>query len=258
MEKTKSPSILYLDIESTLNIAGVWGVGKVHLTFENILKERQVSIVGYAWNDEKVQELHFDLNKYSYTKYDDDADKALLQKVSKLIEQADLIVAHNGKYFDVSVMRSRLIKHKLPDFMPTLIDDSYEKIKPIGFNSHKLDYLGKYLGEGRKTEHGFDLWVGIINKDRKSLDKQIKYCMQDVELLRKVYKRIVPYMKSSLNHAVFSGEAEVCPQCGNKDCIRRGYKYSRLGKFVQFQCRNCGTYHTSGTNLIKNTRTYNR
>jgi len=248
---SKTPNILFLDIESTFNIAGIWGIGKVHLTFENILKEREVSVIGWAWNDEKVQAEHFNLHKFNLSKYDDDADKALLEKAIKLIEQADLVVAHNGKYFDVSVMRSRLAKHNLPDFAPVLIDDTYDQTKGIAFNSHKLDYLGRYLGEGRKIEHGLDLWIGVIKKEKEALEKQTRYCMGDVELLRRIYKRLQPYTKSTLNRAIFDGTVRTCPHCGKEGMlVHRGYRHTSAGKFKKFQCNNCRKYCTVGKNEI--------
>ena len=238
---------------------GGFELGKTHLSFENIKKEREVSVFSWAWGDNKVQAEHFNLNKFNLSKYDDDADKELLKKASDLMSTADLVLGHNERAFDIAVMRSRLVKHKLPDFTPVLLDDTYEQTKPIGFPSHKLDYLGKYLGEGRKVEHGIELWMGILNKDKKALDKQTEYCKGDVELLRKIYKRLKPYTKSTLNLAIFSGNSRNCPHCGSEETlIQRGYGYTTAGKYTRYQCKSCGHWSRDGKNEIVKPSNYKR
>ena len=68
--------------------------------------------------------------------------------------------------------------------------------KQFRFPSNKLDYVGKTLGVGAKTEHeGFDLWIKCMNRDGKAWKRMEEYNKQDVILLEKVYHRMLPWIK---------------------------------------------------------------
>jgi hypothetical protein len=257
----KPPAVLYFDIETTGIILLGWRLGKTNLSIDQIIKNPQVFCISWAWNDGKIQHAQFDQNKYQILKKDDDADYELLKNFVEMARDADVIVGHNGKNFDIAFLRSRLIKHRLPDFAPMLIDDTYLSTKGIDTVSHKLDYLGDYLDVGKKMEHGHgaEWWVELARGNKQILKKFLKYCDIDVDRLRKIYKILKPYTGSSLNLAVFYERPDICPTCGStRTPIIRHYKYTRVGKFPQFQCHDCGKYFPTGKNLIKKPGTYPR
>lgn len=248
-----------MDIETLPLLVPAWNLGKNEINYTQILKEIEVDIIGYAWNDQSPKALVFDWNKYKLWERDDDADKGILVEFSKLIEKATVTVGHNSKLFDISKLRSRLVKYGLPDFSPTLIDDTYLQSKDIGFTSHKLDYLSVYLGEGQKEEHDFQMWIDVMYHKKGSLDKKVKYCLKDVDLLRRIYKRLKPYTKSSLNLSVFNQNTRICPNCGSEGTlIVRKNKYTNKGMYKQFQCNKCHHYCSLGTNQIQKSALYPR
>ncbi len=251
------PVDLFFDIETSPMLVFAWGLGKQEIDYKRIYKERQVLMIGYAFDDNPVEVLTLDYDKYDLHVRDNDADKGLVEQFSNLVGQADRVIGHNAKRFDVSVLRSRLIKHSLPDFIPFLVDDTYQQTKGIGFASHKLDYLTGFLGLEQKREHPYEMWLDVVNHKEGALEEMMTYCKGDVEINRDMYHRLSPYIKSSLNMAIWSGK-EVCPHCGSKKLLIRKYRYTGAGRFPIYQCGECGKYSSSGKNDIKQSSKYPR
>ncbi len=246
------PVDLFFDIETSPMLVFAWGLGKQEIDYKRIYKERQVLMVGYAFDDGPVEILTLDYDKYDLHVRDNDADQSLVEKFSSILTQADRAIGHNTKRFDISVLRSRLIRHRLPDFVPVLIDDTYAQTKGIGFASHKLDYMTGFLGLEQKKEHPYEMWLNVVNHVPGALEEMMTYCKGDVEINRQMYRRLQPYTKSSLNMAVWSGDEEVCPHCGTKGkLLIRKYKYTGAGRYPIYQCGACGKYSPSGKNDLK-------
>jgi DNA polymerase elongation subunit (family B) len=258
------PRIMYLDIETSQNLFWGWELGKQHIGYDQIFKEKEIICICYQWEgSSKVNSLTWDSKKYNLFIRDDDADKEMLKKFEAEYTQADLVVGHNVKFFDVSTIQARIIKHKLAPLSPTLIDDTYLQSKSINFTSHKLDYMADYLGEGHKkgNEEGRKLWIKVQMGDKKALDKMVYYCKNDVILLRKIYHRLQPYIKSNLNRSVYDGRPTVCPNplCGAENSLEsRGVSRTISGAYPRYQCRKCGKWHTDRKNLIKDSGKYPR
>lgn len=251
------PRILYFDIETTIAIFAGYRLGQQYVSHEQILKRPEVMCISWAWNDEKVQHATFNLKKYDYKKKDDDADYELLKLFSAEIASAHLLVGQNSVNFDLPVITSRLIKYKLPPLPEVLHDDTFlqtqKKVKHI---SHKLDDVGDFLGYGSKAPHGngMDWWIRIAQGDESLLKKMVKYCDEDVNKLRKIYKHQLPYIKSKLNLAAFKDGDEICPSplCGSHNITRNGFRRTRAGKFQRFVCNDCGHQFSNGKNLLQN------
>lgn len=260
-EPIRDPAVLFFDIETTPLIVAAWALGKQHIDYKQILKVQEVMCISWAWGNGKVQHLSFDISKYDWYERDSRCDYEMLKKFVDMAQDADLVIGHNGKFFDVAFLRSRLIKLGLPDFNPNLIDDTYLMTKNIKFASHKLDFLGKELAGETKTEHGngMEYWIDVMRGNATILSKMVKYCDGDVELLRDVYRQLKPYIGSNLNLAIWYMRPDMCPNCGStRTPIIRHYKVTKAGMYPQFQCHDCGKYHPTGKNSIKNPGQYRR
>ncbi len=252
------PVDLFFDIETSPMLVFAWALGKQDIDYKRIYKERQVLMIGYAIGDGPVEIMTQDYDKYDLHQRDNDADLGLLEQFSVLLAGADRAIGHNAKRFDIAVMRSRLIKHRLPDFNPVLIDDTYAQTKGIGFASHKLDYMTGFLGLEQKKDHPFEMWLRVVMHEPGAFEEMQTYCKGDVEINRAMYHRLEPYTKSTLNMAVWSGKPKACRHCGSTKLIRRKYKYTPSGRYAQFQCGQCGKYSTFGKNDLKQGGTFLR
>jgi len=227
---------LFIDIETSPNIGFFWRSGyKLNIQPENIIKERAIICICYKWMGER--EVH------SLTWDNKQCDKSMLKKISKIILDADEIVGHNGDRFDIKWINGRLLKHGLdPLGQLTTTDTLKISRKMFNLNSHKLDYLGKYLKLGEKLDTGgFNTWKKVcLDKCENSLKKMVKYCKQDVKLLEKVYKKILTYGNSINKGRILHGKELSCHSCGSLDVISHGYAYRKNGlKKKRVQCKDC-------------------
>lgn len=183
-EKNKPRKRLYFDIEVSANVVYAWHIGnKVDIRPDAIIKERAVICVCYKWEgQDKVYSLQW--NKGD--------DSEMLAKFAKIIDSADEVVTQNGDNFDIKWLRTRCIYHGIsisPKF--NSIDTLKMARGGFKFNSNKLDYMGQYLGLGKKIKTDYDLWKDItLNNSKEAMNKMVEYCKQDVNLLEKVYKKL--------------------------------------------------------------------
>jgi hypothetical protein len=170
-----------------------------------------------------------------YTPYSED-DTLLVSDLWELFNEADIIIAHNGDKFDIRKSNTRFIEHGLTPPEPyKTIDTKKVAKKYFGFNSNKLDDLGKRLGVGRKLKHeGFELWLGCLKGDQKAWEKMKRYNKQDVLLLERIYLKLRPWIQ---NHPYVGG----C-NCGSPKLQKRGIGINKSGRYQRFQCTNCAAW----------------
>ena len=230
------PKVLLFDIECTPNLGYVWGKWE-----QNVLayKEQwQILCFAYKWLGEK--------KIYCITAKDDKGDKKVCEVLYDLFNQADVLVAHNGDSFDIKKVRARFVFHgfKATKHIPS-VDTKKVAKSNFNFNSNKLDDLGEYLGVGRKQKHsGFDLWLQCMAGNAKAWKEMIKYNIQDVRLLEKIYRKLKPWCKTHPNIAALQDRVG-CPKCGSTNVRREGVRGNATTLSQQMQCRSCwGWYLT--------------
>lgn len=168
-------------------------------------------------------------------------DRELMKDLWKLIDEADIIYAHNGDEFDVKKMNARFIKHGLPPPSPYKTIDTKKVAKRyFKFDSNKLTDLGKYLGLGEKLETGgFGLWKKCLQGDRDAWKLMIKYNKQDVLLLEEIYLTLRPWMTNHPNTNLTNNTLTACPNCQAAKLQKRGYTYTRVSIRQRYQCTSC-------------------
>lgn len=185
--KNKPKKRLFFDLEVSPNIVFSWTVGRdIDLSPESIIQERAIICVCYKWEGE---------NKVHHIEWRKGNDKDLVVKFAKIIDSADEIITQNGDAFDIKWLRTRCIYHQVP-VSPKFNSIDTLKMARSGFkfNSNKLDYMGGYLGVGKKIKTEFNLWKDItLNNSAKAMNKMVTYCKQDVELLENVYNKLQKY-----------------------------------------------------------------
>lgn len=152
----------------------------------------------------------------------------------ELLNDADVVIAHNGDSFDIKKINARFIIHKLAPPSPyRTIDTKREAKKIAGFDSNSLNNLGIDMDEGEKIKHrGFDMWEGCMAGKKRDWNDMKRYNKQDVDLLEKVYLRLRPWMKT---HPNISSNGN-CPKCNSAKVQRRGIVLNK----IRLQCMSCG------------------
>lgn len=175
-------------------------------------------------------------------------DYGVVCMLHSVLSSADAIVHHNGDRFDLKKLNARVIQYGLPP-IKNLVQIDTLKIarKHFGFTSNRLDYLGEYLGCGRKINTPKGLWKAATEGDKKAIKEMVAYNKQDVLLLEEVYKKLEPYatIKLNLNHftKTVTGEpVRVCPRpnCGSPNIKKNGFDYSFNPPKQKVLCKDCG------------------
>jgi DNA polymerase elongation subunit (family B) len=232
---------LFWDLETSPNIGLFWEAGyKKNIDYSNIIKERGIICICYKWeDDDNVHYLNWDSKQ---------SDKAMLKKFVEIANTSDEMIAHNGDKFDLAWLRTRCLFHRIPMF-PTYktIDTLKVSRSKFKFNSNRLDYIAQFLGMGKKIKTEFSMWKDIfINKDKKAMEKMIKYCKMDVVLLEKVYKELSVHIEPKTHYGVLFGQDRgSCPECGSDDLHVSKYRTTTTGlKKIQYICNTCNKYCT--------------
>lgn len=172
------------------------------------------------------------------------SDRKLLGDVWNLLDEADIVVAHNGAHFDIRKINARFIAHGMTPPSPYKIVDTKREVKRVAaFSSNKLDWLSQQLDIGKKLEHeGWPMWQGCMAGDRAMWAKMKKYNTHDINLLRELYTRISPWITQP-NAAMWS-DVRVCPNpaCGKPTLQRRGLARTMTRLYIRFQCSSCGKW----------------
>ena len=232
---------LFFDIETSPNEVYAWSIGrKISVGHESIKKERAIICICYKWeNEDKVHSLTW--------KKGDDA--TMVYNFYDVIKKADEVIGHNSDNFDIKWFKTRCLYHGIKT-MPKLTTIDTLKIarKEFKLNSNKLDYIGQFTKLGSKINTGgFELWKKIIeNNDKQALEDMVKYCVNDVILLERVYKAFQGFSDKKTHMGVHLGNDKFsCPNCGSTNLKLSKTRISALGTVrLQYQCNKCHNYST--------------
>lgn len=240
------PKILYWDIETSYSICAAFAPKVEYIPYTNILQDWSILTISYMWEGDKKP------TQLKVKRLGD--DKAIVQQMRKLLEQADLLVHHNGDAFDIKKFTARLIKHDLPP-LPKIntIDTKKEWKKVADAGYAHLDYLTQYVGLEGKTKNVGGLWLDVLKGGKafkEAIDKMADYNDKDVIILKKFYDKVKKYFKGL--PAVHSGA--VCQSCGNKHLQSRGTYTAKSGlTYRRFCCTMCGSWSREAVAISKKT-----
>lgn len=249
MSKRK-PKILLWDLETSHNLVASFTLRPEYIHYSNILKERSIICGAWKWlGDKKIDSISVIDNLATFKKNRHD-DYYIVAKLKTILEEADVIIAHNGDKFDLKYFNTRCLYHGLSPIAKPITIDTYKVVKRhFNLNSNRLDYLGRYLGLGEKIKTSNDMWLAVVDenvsvKDAIKLIKlMVTYNKQDVNLLEKIYLKLRPYMDNHPNANLFiESKVPVCPSCSSVHLQSRGYRRTRTSMFRKFHCQDCGAW----------------
>jgi hypothetical protein len=226
--------ILLLDIETAPNLVHVWGLWQQNVGLPQIIDSGYVLCWAAKWLGDS--DVMFDSVVKS-------GPKRMLRRVHKLLSDADAVIHYNGTKFDIPTLNKEFLVHGMPPPAPYQQIDLLKTARArFKFPSNKLDYVAKALGVKQKVKHrGHELWIKCMEKDKDAWEEMETYNKGDIETLEGVYYKLRPWIKGHANHSVFRGDL-VCPTCGSSHYQRRGYQFTRAGKYARFQCTDCGSW----------------
>jgi uncharacterized protein YprB with RNaseH-like and TPR domain len=236
--------ILFLDIETSPNLAYVWGLFKQNIAINQIEESTEMLCFGARWYGEK---------KVIFKSVHHDGKEAMLQEVHRLLDEADVLVGWNSKAFDSKHLKRELLEAGMLPPSPYKEMDLMLAVKSqFKFPSNKLDYVSQALGVGEKVKHsGFDLWKRCMAGDNKAWTEMKKYQLQDVNLLVDLYEKLKPWIPNHPNVPLHDGLEGGCVTCASTNVQRRGVARTIAGTYQRFQCQDCGKWQRGPISINK-------
>lgn len=239
--------ILIFDLETAPNLADVWGFWNNNVGLNQVRRDGWIMSFAAKWlgSDEVI-----------YVENRSENDKALVRRLLKLLDEADIVIAHNGKLFDMGWVRAKAAIHGLKPPSPVkIIDTLIECRKLFQFPSYKLEYLARRFKCGPKYPHkkfpGHDLWVECIKGNEEAWEEMQEYNCIDVVVLEELYKKIKPWIASHPNLGLYNDSNESsCSKCGSHNLKKDGTVKLTAGVYQAFKCKDCGGWTRSNKNLL--------
>jgi predicted PolB exonuclease-like 3'-5' exonuclease len=237
-----TPKIRIFDIETTPNIHACWRPGLQYVSVDSIIQERVV--ICAAWKDVGENYVyHTPVLKFDKNGVPDDTEVIL--SIREGLEDADILVAHNGDKFDLPWIVGRSLVHGFGPLPNIPIVDTWKIARrKFNLNSTKLDYLAKLLGFEGKMKTEYEWWLAVLRQDKNIIQKMLEYNIDDVCLLEEVYLALRPFMTNHPNLGVIMGQIDTCPNCGTKgSLVKNGTRpRGRVSVAQEYRCKACGTY----------------
>jgi hypothetical protein len=253
------PKILLFDIETAPMEVYVWAINyKQFIPHTNIIKDEngeEKSWFVLSW----AAKWLYDESVVSDIVTPDESisrdDKRILESIWKLLDEADIVIAHNGDRFDIRKLNARFLDNDINPPSPfRTIDTLKIARREFAFVSNKQDYLTKHLKLEQKLETNFKLWVDCIHGDQKQLNKMEEYNRHDVMGLEQVYLKLRPYIKNHPNLGVLM-DMDVCPNCGCEHLDETEATYfTTANQFPVYRCQGCKTpyiRHKKNSNYVQ-------
>jgi len=234
-----APKILLLDIETTPLEAYVFqmSVWKANINTDAVISEWFMLTWSAKWLlSPEVMSMRLTPDEVAH-----EDDSRIATVLWDLLNEADIVIAHNGDRFDIPNMNTRFILAGLGPTTPfQTIDTLLVARKQFGFTHNSLNALAKQFGFPVKIETNFALWKRCKNGDRDALMEMEVYNRHDVEILEEVYLKLRPWIKSHPNVGLYmEASTEVCPNCGSDHIATIGHYYTQVGKYEALRCE-CG------------------
>jgi hypothetical protein len=251
-QKNGGPRVLFLDIETAPILGYCWGLWENNIALNQIHTDWYILSWAARWQGDPVGKvLYQDQRKAK----DIENDKALLQGIWKLLDEADIIVTQNGKAFDQKKLFARFILNGMqPPSTFKHIDTKQIASKHFKFTSNKLEYMtDKLCTKYKKVKHakfgGFELWKQCLAGNIKAWNEMKIYNQYDVLSLEELYTKLIPW-DGSIDFNVYTDSTLNVCKCGSDDIKRNGYAYTSKGKYHRYKCLECGSETRGRENLL--------
>lgn len=241
--------VLIFDIETSPLVAYTWSKWQQNINDDDIVQDWSILCFSAKWLfEDKI--ISYKQSEEELKTFD---DSRIALELWKLLDEADIVIGHNGMKFDIKKSNTKFIQNRLN--LPSsyqVIDTLLHARKRFAMTSNRLDFLGEYLGVGRKLDTPKGMWREIMKGNYKMLKKMEKYCEQDVKLLEDVYLEMRPYIQPHPNMGVYiENNADKCTCCGSANIVDTNKSYATtVNLFSLFRCDDCGSLMRNKTSKL--------
>lgn len=227
----KEPKVMFFDIEVLSSMSADCG-----------------SVCSMAYKYLGKKKVH-SLAISDYSNYDDDVfdDTELLKDIHFIISDADVIIGHYSKGFDLPFLNTRFILNGLPPITHKPHVDTYFDMakRKLSFRSRKLKNLAYALKlPEKKNPMDFPRdWNAVIVKKPGAMRKMVTYNKQDVIVLELVYEKLKAVCVNHPHLGLIAGhnkKENSCPYCASFKTKIQSYYTTLRGKQCVRHCNECG------------------
>lgn len=238
-----TPRILFLDVETNRLLFGGWSMYNAFFGLEQIEEDWTILSFGYKWyEDEDVTYLDV---------VDHGSEFEILEHLHKVLSEADFVIGHNLRRFDMKKIKARMIAFGMKPFgNPRVIDTLEIAKREFGFTSNKLAYLTnllckKYIKSSHEKFHGYLLWKEFASGNREAIQEMRDYCRLDVLSLQELFEIMAPWDSKLPNFDVYFDKV-----FDNEVWEKVGYQYTNLGKYDKLRHKVTGQHRRGYKNLL--------
>lgn len=252
MKSNNGPKILLLDVETSPIISYTWGLWDQNVGLNQVVEDSHILSFAAKWLGSPDKEVFY-MDQSKNKKIVDDS--RLLKDIRDLMDEADIIVGHNSKKFDIKKLNASFVIANIePPSSYRQIDTLTLAKKYFNFTSNKLEYLtGKLCKKHKKSQHkkfpGFELWKECLSGNKEAWSEMKSYNIQDVLSLEEVYN-ILSSWDNSINFGVYYDTKNIVCSCGSKEFKKNGFRYTSRSKFQVLKCTKCNKQTSDTKNLL--------
>lgn len=232
------PKVLILDIETSLMELYGFGIRDQYISADQIKKDWTVLSWAAKWLNEKTT---------FQNSSDKDTEEVIIRRLVDIMDQADIIVGHNSKKFDIKRINAKCAEYDIkPPSSFQQVDTYILSKKHFNFSSHTLEYLLQKLNSPiKKLKHGKfpgkSLWIECDKGNKAAFKEMATYNIYDVLGTEWLYKKLAPW-GTAVNFGVYEDFEGVVPtcSCGSKNTKKAGIKQTTKGKLQTYRCKDCG------------------
>lgn len=252
-ENSMKAKILVLDIENAPVVATVWNtrVWNTSVNKEQVLHDTFMISWVAKWLGDSA--IHTGLLTGKEAKKKN--DKRIVKELWNLMDDADIVIAHNADKFDIPMVNSRFLFHKLNPPSPYRTVDTLKVAKRQFKNTfNSLDYLATILGYEGKKHTEMQLWIECMKGNEEKLQEMLDYNIQDVILLEQVYLDLRKWANSHPNVNLYQDTDFHCSHCGNGELEQLHSDYAtNTQRYYAFRCKKCGGISRKTTKNLMST-----
>lgn len=238
-KSASGPRILILDIETSPMQAYVWKRWKENISLDQTISEWFM----ICWSAKWLGETDTFGDCCIPDEIQEEDDMRICYSLWNILNEAEIVIAHNGSHFDIPMINSRFAIHGfLPPSPYKQIDTLDVAKRSFKFSSNKLDALAGYFNIEHKDPTDFKLWKACMEGDQEALNYMFSYNKKDVEILEQVYYKIRPWIKNHPNLATINMTEELlCPICGSHNVVPIPGKFSgtAVSQYQVYRCKDC-------------------
>lgn len=264
--------VLIYDLETSRVLLDSWWIHKQVVRHDQLMEEPRIITVCWKWlHEDQIYSDKWDYNKRAenIAGYDVSGwgcDKDLVERFSKVYNEADMVIGVNNDNFDNRMLAQRCLVHKHPfnRFVRSLDIQKAHK-KAFRTPSYSMKYQAKRMGITQKLGHeGLEMWRkaqyhGDVKVRKQALEDMIKYNIGDIVTTEEMYIESIPYIDHQFHFGTKYGSPKwSCPNCGSTEHVEAHSVTTTKAGTVQhiMRCKTDGQlYKISATAYLDFIRT---